>query len=130
MSDGAAELAIRMRRAAFNRALAEGDADAIVPILAPNAILITGTESTLIAGRKAQIAVWKRDFASAARTIYTRTPESIILSSVEPGALEQGRWQCAADAAGVVIIAGSYTAKWRKTGVDWVIEAELFLTLS
>ena len=41
------ELQIRMRRAAFNRALAEGDLAAIRPILAPGVVLVTGTDSDI-----------------------------------------------------------------------------------
>ncbi|MDB5716533.1 MAG: hypothetical protein JWO15_3930, partial [Sphingomonadales bacterium] len=36
------DLAIRMRRAAFNHALAHGDLSAVGPILAPQTILVTG----------------------------------------------------------------------------------------
>ena len=39
------DLAIRMRRAAFNAALANADLAAIGPLLAPNAVLVTGTDS-------------------------------------------------------------------------------------
>ena len=38
------ELAIRLRRAAFNRALAEADLAAIRPILASDAVVVTGTD--------------------------------------------------------------------------------------
>ena len=46
-----ADLAIRLRRAAFNRALAEGDVAAIGPLLAADAMLVTGTDSAVLAGR-------------------------------------------------------------------------------
>ena len=132
MSAGAAspDLAIRLRRAAFNRALAEGDLDAIAPLLAREAILVTGTSSTVIAGRKAQLTIWRREFAAAERTIYTRTPDSVIASLVEPGALEHGQWLCVTAATGEPVASGAYTAKWREIGAEWVIEAELFLTLA
>ena len=125
-----ADLAIRLRRAAFNRALADGDVDAIAQILAPDAILVTGTDSGVIAGRKAQLMTWKRDFAASARTVYTRTPGTIIASAVEPIALEHGQWQCAAASDGRFIASGDYSAKWREIGGAWVIEAEIYLTLA
>jgi len=124
------ELSIRLRRAAFNRALAEGDLAAIGPLLAVNAVLVTGSDSAVLAGRKAQLLAWKREFASPARTTYTRTPESIVASGVEPMAMEHGSWQGVAKATGEVLASGTYSAKWRKTGADWVIEAEIFLTLA
>ncbi|RYD85771.1 MAG: DUF4440 domain-containing protein, partial [Sphingomonadales bacterium] len=54
------DLAIRMQRAAFNRALADAKLDAIGPLLAPEAVLVTGSDSAVIAGRKAQLQTWKR----------------------------------------------------------------------
>jgi hypothetical protein len=125
-----ADLAIRLRRAAFNRALAEGNADAIGPILAPDAILVTGTDSGIIAGRKAQLMTWKRDFAGPVRTVYTRTPETITASAVEPIAMEHGQWQCVRASDGGFIASGDYSAKWREIGGAWLIEAEIFLTLA
>jgi len=128
--NASADLAIRLRRAAFNRALAEGDTDAIGALLAPEAILVTGTDSGVIAGCKAQIMTWKRDFAAAERTVYTRTPDSIVVSTVEPIALEQGHWQCVAVDDGRCIASGGYSAKWRVLGGDWMIEAEIYVTLA
>ena len=78
------ELAIRLRRADFNRALAEADLNAIGPLLAPQTMLVTGSDSAVISGRKAQLQAWKREFAAAKRAVYTRTPENIIVSPVEP----------------------------------------------
>lgn len=123
-----ADLAIRLRRATFNRALAEGDLSAIGPLLAVDAVLVTGNDSAVIAGRKAQLLAWKREFAAQNRTIYTRTPTSVIASPVEPVAMEQGEWTGVA--AGSLIASGIYSAKWRQMGAEWVIEAEIFVTLA
>lgn len=125
----AAELAIRLRRATFNAALADADLVAIGPLLAPAAILVAGTDSALISGRKAQLMAWKREFSAPDRTIYTRTPEAVVVSQVEPIALEHGRWE-GITASGGFVASGTYTAKWRNLGGDWVIEAELYLTLA
>jgi ketosteroid isomerase-like protein len=122
------DLAIRLRRAAFNRALADADLSAIGPILAPNCILVTGTDSAVIAGRKAQLAAWKREFAARPRTIYTRTPETVTMSAVETIAMETGHWQGTAE--GQVQASGTYSAKWRLLGADWLLEAEIFVTLA
>jgi len=126
--DPATELAIRTRRAAFNRALAAGDLGAIGPLLAAAAVLVTGSDSAVIVGRKAQLLAWKREFAAATPTRYVRTPETIVASPVEPIALEHGHWQ--GTGAGAILASGHYTAKWRKRGADWVIEAEIYLTLA
>jgi ketosteroid isomerase-like protein len=124
------ELAIRMARATFNRALADADLAAIGPLLVPDAILVAGTDSAVIAGRKAQLTAWKREFASVARSIYTRTPETVIVSSVQPIAFEHGDWRGVSVVDGHVEASGSYTAKWRQIGTAWLIEAELYLTLA
>ena len=123
------ELAIRMQRAAFNRALADADLNAIAPLLAPYAVLVAGTDSAVISGRKAQLLAWKREFAAADRTIYTRLPERIETSAIAPIAFEHGQWQ-GITASGHPLASGTYTAKWRKIAADWVIEAELYLSLA
>lgn len=125
-----ADLAIRMRRAAFNRALADADLRVIGPLLAPNAVLVAGTDSALISGRKAQLQAWKQEFASATRTIYTRTAETIAVSPILPVALEYGRWDAVDAETDVSTASGTYVAKWRETNDGWVIEAEIFITLT
>lgn len=126
----AADLAIRLRRAAFNRALALADLGAIGPLLAPDAVLVTGTDSAVISGRKAQVRVWQHEFASANRTTYTRTPDTIQVSAIAPIAFEHGHWSGVSGTAAIPIASGSYTAKWRMVGTEWVIEAEIYLTLA
>jgi len=123
----AAELAIRIRRAGFNRAIAEGDAGAIAGVLAKQAVLVTGSDSMVIAGRAEQLRVWKWEFAARERMVYVRTPERIAVSRVEPVALELGRWE---GSGGGLVASGEYSAKWRELGGEWVIEAEVFVTLA
>ncbi|MDF2640129.1 MAG: nuclear transport factor 2 family protein [Novosphingobium lindaniclasticum] len=125
----ASELAIRARRAAFNRAIAEGDAGVIAPLLARDCVMLTGTDSAVISGRMGQVKVWRREFAGPARLIYTRTTERVVLSPVEPIALEHGHWEGIDSTSDVLTASGVYTAKWRELGGEWVIEAEVFLTL-
>jgi hypothetical protein len=124
------ELAIRLRRAAFNRALAEGDLAFIQTIFAPHAVVVTGTESIVRPNRKAQIEAWRQSFATPDRVIYTRLPDTITLSPIEPIALEQGHWQGVRATTAAPFASGSYTAKWRATAAEWMIEAELYLTLA
>ena len=125
----AAEIAIRARRAAFNRAIAERDVGAIGPILARDCVMLTGTDSAVIAGRMAQVKIWRREFSAPSPTVYTRLPNSVIISPVEPIALETGEWQGMDSAAGAATSSGVYTAKWREVQGEWMIEAEIFVTL-
>jgi ketosteroid isomerase-like protein len=125
-----AELSIRSCRAAFNRSLADADLAAIGPILAPNVVLVTGTDSAVISGRKAQLQAWKREFSAQDRVLYVRTPNMIVTSSVEPIAHEQGKWRGTLSSTGELLVSGDYSAKWRKVEQDWIIEAEIFVTLA
>ncbi|MFM6932239.1 MAG: nuclear transport factor 2 family protein [Novosphingobium sp.] len=123
------DLAIRLRRAAFNRALADADLVAIGPILTRDAVLVAGTDSALLAGRNAQLQAWKREFANADRTVYKRIPDKIELSAIAPIALEHGTWH-GVSLSGIDLASGTYAAKWRKSGGEWMLEAEIFLTLA
>lgn len=124
------ELAIRMARAAFNRALAAGDLATIGPLLAADVVLVAGTDSAVIQGRKAQLLAWKREFAARDRAVYARLPDTVMVSPVAPIAFEHGRWEGKSATDGVVQASGSYTAKWRQIEGSWIIEAELYLTLA
>ncbi len=124
-----AEIAIRLRRAEFNCAIAAADIAVISAILSPDAIMITGTDSAVIAGRKAQLAAWKREFSATPRLIYTRTTDVITASAVEPVAMEHGHWQGLAYGQAVPVASGTYAAKWREKDGNWLLVAEIFVTL-
>lgn len=125
-----AELQVRLRRAAFNRALAEADLPAIGQILSPDAILVTGTDSAVIAGRKAQLQAWKREFSARPQTIYTRATTTVTASAVEPIAMEHGLWRGVAKGDDAELASGTYAAKWRLSGALWMLVAEIFVTLA
>jgi ketosteroid isomerase-like protein len=126
----APDLAIRLRRADFNRALADADLHAIALVLAPGALLVAGTDSAVLSGRKAQLAAWKREFASPGRLVYVRQPETVTISPVFPLAFEHGAWRGVPVTGGAANASGAYTAKWRQFGAEWMIEAELYLTMA
>lgn len=128
--DSAAELAIRLRRAAFNNALAAKDLNAISSLLTPGAILVTGTDSAVITGRKAQLAVWKREFSSGTGILYGRMPGTITPSPIEPIAMEEGTWQGTERGTAKLLASGIYSAKWREISGSWCIEAEIYLSLA
>lgn len=125
-----AELQVRLRRAAFNRALAEADLPAIGQILSPDAILVTGSDSAVIAGRKAQLQAWKREFGARPRTLYTRTTDTVTASPVEPIAMEHGHWRGIIEGTQAELASGTYAAKWRLSGTLWMLVAEIFVTLA
>jgi len=125
-----AELQVRLRRAAFNRALAEADLPAIGQILSPDAILVTGSDSAVIVGRKAQLQAWKREFGARPRTLYIRTTDMVTASDVEPIAMEHGHWRGITEGAQAELASGTYAAKWRRSGMFWMLVAEIFVTLA
>ncbi len=95
--------------------------------------MVTGTDSAVIAGRNAQLKVWQREFTARNRLIYTRLPATITASPVEPIAHAQGEWRGVeqlGDRAGALAASGVYSAKWRNVAGQWVIEAEMFVTLA
>lgn len=116
-------------RAAFNEAIAAGKAGPIRRILANDVILVTGTDSAVISGRDAQLDVWRRDFASADRLIYVRTPHCIAPSEIAPIATELGTWVGKPAKPDGSEVTGDYTAKWRLIDGTWRLEAEIFTTV-
>lgn len=115
------------QRQAFNAAIRDADLAAIEAVLAPDVVLVTGTDSDLFQGREAQLAVWRSDFEKRAddRMVYVRTPECVERSDLAPIALEHGHWRGEGPAGTFAV--GRYTAKWRREG-EWRIEAEVFMT--
>lgn len=115
------------RRQAFNAAIRDADLPAIEAVLAPDVVLVTGTDSDLFQGREAQLALWRSEFEEKAgdRMVYVRTPECVERSDLAPIALEHGRWR--GEGPTGAFAAGRYTAKWRQEG-EWRLEAEVFMT--
>ena len=124
-----AEIAIRLRRAEFNRAIAAADIAAISAILSPDVVMVTGTDSAVISGRKAQLLAWKREFSAKPRMVYTRTTDVITASAVEPIAMEHGHWQGVSEGQSTPVASGTYAAKWREIRGQWLLVAEIFVTL-
>ena len=115
-------------RAAFNQAIADEDINAITGLLAPDVILVTGTDSTLFNGRDEQVLIWREDFAAADRTIYIRATECVSVSPIFPIAFETGIWRGGHTDDNQSFASGVYSAKWRNADGGWQLEAEIFST--
>jgi ketosteroid isomerase-like protein len=120
--------AIEAQRQAFNRAIEETDLDTIAAVLAEDVMLITGTDSDLYSGRRAQVDLWRSDFESNERLVYVRTPECVQVSQRFPIALERGRWRGEHEDGRPGVVQGAYSAKWRHDGKDWHLEVEVYMT--
>ncbi|WP_206711171.1 nuclear transport factor 2 family protein [Aquisalinus flavus] len=119
---------VRAARAAFNTAIAGGDAGAIAQILAEETVLVAGTNSAVIAGRAEQVAVWTADFADPGRLVYVRKTDKVMLSPLYPMAMETGTWRGAPAGNDTDWVGGAYSAKWRLIDGRWRIEAETYMT--
>ena len=122
-----AERRIRSQRAAFNRALAAADFAAIGKILADDAQMVTGADSTIVAGKAAQLALWSEDLQGPKRRVYVRTTNRVQLSPVAPMALETGHWRGHQISAPRNWASGDYVAKWRRIDGAWKIETETYM---
>ena len=123
-----ADRQIRAQRAAFNRAIASGDLDAMGAVLADKAQIVTGLDSLVYSGRSGELRLWKEDLAAPSRGIYVRTPERITLSPIAPMAMETGRYKGVDIKSAKDWSAGVYFAKWRRFGSTWKIESETYMT--
>jgi ketosteroid isomerase-like protein len=129
-ADDTEVVAISHARAAFNRAIALKDVGTIRAVLSEDVVLVTGTDSSTIVGREAQVAVWQQDFAADHRAVYERTPACVSLSPLGSIALEAGTWLGTDSRPQHDTVGGRYAAKWRRTAAGWLLEAEIFMTES
>lgn len=120
------EDAIRARRRLTNKIIAAHEAARLKPFFSPDVKLIVG-DGGLILGADAVVEAFASQFADPDFVTYVRTPETVELDELGERAAEHGRW--VADWKGSAM-AGSYLAVWRKTLGQWVIESELYVTLS
>jgi ketosteroid isomerase-like protein len=122
----APEDAIRARRRLTNKLIAAHDAARLKPFFASDVRLIVG-DGGLILGADAVVEAFAGQFADPDFVTYLRTTETVDIDVAGLRAAEHGRWS--ADWKGSEM-AGTYLAVWKKTLGQWVIESELYVTLS
>lgn len=120
------EDAIRARRRLTNKLIADHQALRLKPFFAPDIRLISG-DGSLILGADAVVQAFAAQFADRDFVTYVRTPQTVEVDAQGQRAAEHGRWT--ADWKGSEM-AGSYLAVWRKSLGQWVLESELYVTLS
>ena len=118
--------AIRARRRLTNKIIAQHEAARLKPFFAPDVRLIAG-DGALILGVDEVVKAFAAQFADPDFVTYVRTPETVELDAAGERAAEHGRW--VADWKGSEM-AGTYLAVWRKSLGQWIIESELYVTLS
>ncbi|MBQ1540871.1 DUF4440 domain-containing protein [Caulobacter sp. CCUG 60055] len=121
-----AENAIRARRRLTNKFIAAHDAERLRPFFAPEVNVVVG-DGALICGADAVIAAFAAQFRESGFVRYERSPDTVTPDQDGGRAAENGRWTGVwRDAA----MAGAYMAVWRKSVGQWVIESELYVTLT
>jgi Domain of unknown function (DUF4440) len=118
----APEDAIGARRKLTNRLIADKQADRLRPFFMPNARLITG-DGGMIMGVDGIVGAFAAQFAEPGFVPYVRTIQRVDVDARGERAAEHGHWVGAG-------VSGSYLAVWRKVTGQWVIESELYVTLS
>jgi hypothetical protein len=121
-----AEDAILARRRLTNRLIAAHDAERLRPFFAPDAKVIVG-DGGLILGGGEVIAAFAGQFRDPTFKTYLREPESVAVGAGGARAAERGRWTATWTGA---TSGGIYLAVWRNVIGQWVIESELYVTLS
>jgi hypothetical protein len=123
------ESAIRARRKLTNRLIAAHDAARLRPFLDPKVTVIAG-DGDLLFGAEAVLGAFAAQFRDTAFHTYERTTRSVALDDARERAAEHGDWVARWRGAQPVVLAGTYLAVWRLARGQWVIEAEVFVTLS
>lgn len=125
-----AENAIRARRKLTNRLIASHEASRLKPFLAPDVTLISG-EGGLLLGAEAVIEAFAGQFRDPAFITYVRTTGSVTPDADASRAAEQGQWTAHwRQSGGELVIGGDYMAVWKKVTGQWVLESELYVTLT
>ena len=119
--------AIAARRKLTNKLIAAKDARRLAPFLAPDIKVIVG-DGSLILGARDVLEAFASQFADPAFVAYVRTTVGIELDAAGGRAAEHGTW--VGTTRGQADVNGTYLATWRKVTGQWVIENELFVTLS
>jgi len=116
--------AIRARRRLTNKLIAAHEAARLRPFFAPDVKVIVG-DGGLILGADEVIAAFAAQFADPGFTAYVRETEAVEIDAAGQRAAERGRWTVTGRTLG-----GTYLAVWRKLTGQWVIESELYVTLT
>lgn len=118
--------AIRARRKLTNKLIAAHEAARLRPFFAGDVKLIVG-DGGLILGVEEVVAAFAAQFAEPGFIAYVRETEDVTLDAAGARAAERGRWtgRWAAREMG-----GTYLAVWRKATGQWVVESELYVTLT
>jgi ketosteroid isomerase-like protein len=115
---------IKSNRAASNIAVQEHDVDGVWKFWLDDFVQVIG-RGVYQTGKDSIIASWKALFKSDSQIAYIRNPEEITISDNDTLAWERGEW------IGIHSYSkgGNYAAMWIKRNDNWMLKAELFVSL-
>jgi len=115
---------IKSNRAASNNAIAKHDINGIAKYWLDDFVQVIG-RGIYQTGKDSITASWKALFNSNSQVAYIRNPEEIVISDNDTTAWERGQW------IGIHSYSkgGNYAAMWIKRNDNWMLKAELFVSL-
>jgi ketosteroid isomerase-like protein len=115
---------IKSDRAASNEAIAKHDVNGISKFWLDDFVQVIG-RGTYETGKENIAASWEALFNGNPQVSYVRNPEEIIISDNDTLAWERGKW------IGIHSYSkgGNYVAMWIKRNGNWMVKAELFVSL-
>jgi ketosteroid isomerase-like protein len=120
---------IKDARARSNSAIAAHDIPGVLAELDSSFHVTTGS-GRFIDGRDAMGEAFGSQFKSFPDVVYTRTIESVEVSTSGERAYESGLWVGTwTTEKGPLRTGGRYAASWSKVSGNWRIRSELFVTL-
>ncbi len=118
---------IRAARADSNAAIGRHDIAGIARHWLPDVSIVTSTGAHGD-GKDVNASRMEAQFTRRPDTIYVRTPTTVEVFAAWQVASERGEWTGRwTEPDGVVQIAGTYLAQWRKVDGVWRVQAEVFV---
>ena len=121
------EQLIREARARSNAAIRAHDPAAMARLWMDDVHVVRSTGSQ-VAGRESNQQRMAQQFAARPDTIYVRDPSAIEVYVPWAMASERGAWTARwTEPDGIVDMAGTYMAQWRRIDGVWLIQAEMYV---
>ena len=121
------EQLIREARARSNAAIRGHDPAAMARLWMDDVHVVRSTGAQ-VAGRERNQQRMAQQFATRPDTIYVRKPSAIDVYLPWAIASERGDWTARwTEPDGIVDMAGTYMAQWRRIDGVWLIQAELYV---
>ncbi|MFT3932562.1 MAG: hypothetical protein QM726_03010 [Chitinophagaceae bacterium] len=115
---------IKSYRSASNDAIARHDVNGIAKYWLDDFVQVIG-RGIYQTGKDSIKATWTDLFNNNSHVVYVRNPKEIVISNNDTLAWEQGKWI----GKHTYSKGGNYAAMWIKRNGNWMLKAELFVSL-